>query len=68
MQQGQKPNPTQQGASQSQSGVGTYFLGRYRVVDEIGIGGMASVHLARMDGPGGFQKWIAIKRIHAHLV
>jgi serine/threonine protein kinase len=47
---------------------GTYFLGRYRVVDEIGIGGMASVHLARMDGPGGFQKWIAIKRIHPHLV
>src|SRR5258708_32276431 len=47
---------------------GTYFLGRYRVVDEIGIGGMASVHLARMDGPGGFQKWVAIKRIHSHLV
>src|SRR5262252_10837347 len=49
-------------------GVGTYFLGRYRVVDEIGIGGMASVHLARMDGPGGFQKWVAIKRIHPHLI
>jgi serine/threonine-protein kinase len=47
---------------------GTYFLGRYRVVDEIGIGGMASVHLARMDGPGGFQKWVAIKKIHTHLV
>ncbi len=47
---------------------GTYFLGRYRVVDEIGIGGMASVHLARMDGPGGFQKWVAIKRIHRHLI
>jgi serine/threonine-protein kinase len=50
------------------SSAGTYFLGRYRVVDEIGIGGMASVHLARMDGPGGFQKWVAIKRIHPHLV
>ncbi len=50
------------------AGGGTYFLGRYRVVDEIGIGGMASVHLARMDGPGGFQKWVAIKRIHAHLI
>jgi eukaryotic-like serine/threonine-protein kinase len=49
-------------------GGGTYFLGRYRVVDEIGIGGMASVHLARMDGPGGFQKWVAIKKIHSHLV
>jgi serine/threonine-protein kinase len=47
---------------------GTYFLGRYRVVDEIGVGGMASVHLARMDGPGGFQKWVAIKKIHSHLV
>jgi serine/threonine-protein kinase len=47
---------------------GTYFLGRYRVVDEIGIGGMASVHLARMDGPGGFQKWVAVKKIHPHLV
>ncbi|MBL8742668.1 MAG: protein kinase, partial [Myxococcales bacterium] len=47
---------------------GTFFLGRYRVVEEIGIGGMASVHLARMDGPGGFQRWVAIKRIHPHLV
>ncbi|HEY4122168.1 MAG TPA: serine/threonine-protein kinase, partial [Byssovorax sp.] len=47
---------------------GGVFLGRYRVVDEIGRGGMASVHLARVDGPGGFQKWVAIKRIHPHLV
>jgi eukaryotic-like serine/threonine-protein kinase len=52
----------------SEGDAGTYLLGRYRVVDEIGIGGMASVHLARMDGPGGFQKWIAIKRIHSHLL
>ena len=55
-------------ANSSGSMAGTYFLGRYRVVDEIGVGGMASVHLARMDGPGGFQKWVAIKRIHPHLV
>ena len=62
-------NPSIDGnpANNSNKG-GTYFLGRYRVVDEIGIGGMASVHLARMDGPGGFQKWVAIKRIHPHLV
>jgi serine/threonine-protein kinase len=56
------------GARAAPQAQGTYFLGRYRVVDEIGIGGMASVHLARMDGPGGFQKWVAIKRIHSHLV
>ncbi len=61
--------PAQTGSSpQAQQPGATYFLGRYRVVDEIGIGGMASVHLARMDGPGGFQKWVAIKRIHPHLV
>jgi serine/threonine-protein kinase len=47
---------------------GTYFLGRYRIIDEIGLGGMASVHLARVDGIGGFQRWFAVKRIHAHLV
>ena len=52
----------------AKEGPGTFFLGRYRVVDEIGVGGMASVHLGRMDGPGGFQKWVAIKRIHPHLV
>ena len=46
---------------------GTYFLGPYRVVDEIGVGGMATVELARMDGAGGFQKWVAIKRVHPHL-
>ena len=72
----QAPFPPQAPGAQSGSGPdaqasaagGTYFLGRYRVVDEIGVGGMASVHLARMDGPGGFQKWVAIKRIHPHLV
>ena len=53
--------------SSDDAAYGTYFLGRYRVVDEIGVGGMASVHLARMDGAGGFQKWVAIKKIHPHL-
>src|SRR5438105_9580334 len=63
------PPPAQTGAQPAASQPGaTFFLGRYRVVDEIGVGGMASVHLARMDGPGGFQKWVAIKRIHPHLV
>jgi eukaryotic-like serine/threonine-protein kinase len=56
-----------EGSEPSLPGGGTYFLGRYRIVDEIGVGGMASVHLARADGPGGFQKWVAIKRIHRHL-
>ena len=47
---------------------GKLLAGRYRIVSIIGGGGMASVHLARVDGAGGFQKWVAIKRIHSHLV
>jgi serine/threonine protein kinase len=42
-------------------------LVRYALVGEIGVGGMARVHLAYLDGPGGFRKWVAIKRIHRHL-
>ncbi len=64
----QDPRTSAAAQNPPENGAGTYFLGRYRVVDEIGIGGMASVHLARMDGPGGFQKWVAIKRIHSHLI
>src|SRR5262245_11333507 len=46
----------------------TFIVGRYRVLSEIGRGGMASVHLSRIEGPGGFHKWVAIKRVHPHLV
>jgi eukaryotic-like serine/threonine-protein kinase len=46
---------------------GTFLLGRYQVVDKIGVGSMASVYLALMHGPGGFQKWAAIKLLHPHL-
>jgi len=42
-------------------------VGRYELCYELGAGGMASVYLARMKGPGGFAKAVAIKRIHPHL-
>ncbi|MCB9604624.1 MAG: serine/threonine protein kinase [Sandaracinus sp.] len=40
---------------------------RFEILTELGSGGMASVHLARARAAGGFQKWVAIKRIHPHL-
>jgi eukaryotic-like serine/threonine-protein kinase len=40
-------------------------LGRYVLYDEIAAGGMASVHIARMLGPAGFTRTVAIKKLHA---
>jgi len=43
-------------------------VGRYRLCFELASGGMATVYLARMDGPHGFEKLVALKRVHPHLV
>jgi eukaryotic-like serine/threonine-protein kinase len=40
---------------------------RYELVGEIASGGMATVFLARLTGAGGFQRFVAIKRLHPHL-
>lgn len=42
-------------------------LGRYELIGEIAAGGMATVFLARLGGAGGFQRFVAIKRLHPHL-
>ena len=40
------------------------MLGRYVLCSEIAAGGMATVHLGRLIGPGGFARTVAIKRLH----
>ncbi len=42
-------------------------IGRYQLCFELASGGMASVHLARVEGNPGFEKLVALKRIHPHL-
>ena len=42
-------------------------LDRYELIGEIATGGMAVVYLARIAGLGGFQRFVAIKRLHTHL-
>ncbi len=46
---------------------GRQRIDRYELVAEIATGGMATVFLARLSGMGGFQRFVAIKRLHPHL-
>lgn len=46
---------------------GRQLIDRYELVAEIASGGMATVFLARLTGVGGFQRLVAIKRLHPHL-
>lgn len=43
-------------------------VGRYELAFQLASGGFAAVYLARVLGPGGFEKFVALKRIHPHLV
>jgi eukaryotic-like serine/threonine-protein kinase len=45
-----------------------HTVGRYMLFGQIGAGGMASVHIGRRVGAGGFARLVAIKRLHPHLV
>jgi serine/threonine protein kinase len=38
-------------------------LGRYELIEPLGVGGMAEVWRARTVGPGGFERQVVIKRI-----
>ena len=43
---------------------GARIIGRYSLHAEIASGGMAKVHLGRLNGPVGFARTVAIKRLH----
>ncbi|RLB46781.1 MAG: serine/threonine protein kinase, partial [Deltaproteobacteria bacterium] len=43
------------------------MVGRCEVFDEIACGGMATIHLGRMRGAGGFSRTVAVKRMHPHI-
>jgi serine/threonine-protein kinase len=43
-------------------------IGRYALFNQFASGGMATVHFGRLDGAGGFQRVVAIKRLLPQLV
>jgi len=42
-------------------------IGKYQLCFRLASGGMARVYLARVQGLAGFEKLVALKRIHSHL-
>jgi serine/threonine protein kinase len=54
-------------ASQAPASPGTHTLGKYRLIAQLGHGGMAEVFLAVVQGPGGFNKLVVIKLIRPQL-
>jgi serine/threonine-protein kinase len=48
-------------------GAGRQRVDRYELMGEIASGGMATVYLSRLTGMGGFQRFVAMKRLHPHL-
>ncbi len=41
----------------------TRLFGKYRLLRDLGAGGMAQIYLAAIDGPGGFEKQCVVKKI-----
>ena len=44
------------------------MVGRHRPLARIGVGGMATVYLARALGGAGFERFVALKALHPHLL
>ncbi|MEC9396688.1 MAG: serine/threonine-protein kinase, partial [Myxococcota bacterium] len=42
-------------------------FGKYQLVERLAIGGMAEIFKATVGGLGGFERVVAIKRLHSHL-
>lgn len=47
--------------------IGATQVGRYELLLELASGGMATVYIGRQRGAGGFERIVAIKRMHPHI-
>src|SRR5258708_30007800 len=54
------------GANEAEVELPTTF-GKYYLTEKLATGGMAEIYLAKLIGPGGFEKQLVIKQIHPRL-
>jgi tRNA A-37 threonylcarbamoyl transferase component Bud32 len=54
------------GANEAEVDLPTTF-GKYYLTEKLATGGMAEIYLAKLIGPGGFEKQLVIKQIHPKL-
>ncbi len=54
----------QRGETNSPGGA---YVGRYELLVELASGGMATVYVGRQRGAAGFERLVAIKRMHRHI-
>lgn len=47
-------------------GTDTGLIGRHQLCFELASGGIAKAYLVRVEGVGGFEKLVALKRLHPH--
>ena len=57
--------PTKKPLTGALAGSRPRLLGGYHVLDEIGRNAVGPLYLARLEGPKGFQRWAAIRRVDA---
>ncbi len=67
LEQSKGPLPSAAGTGPAIAASAQGQVGRYELLLEIAAGGMATVYVGRQHGAGGFERLVAIKRMHPHI-
>jgi serine/threonine protein kinase len=61
------PTPAPPAADEPDGSLAATQIGRYELLIKLAVGGMGSVYVGRQRGAAGFERLVAIKRMHSHV-